>query len=78
MSEDKPVPSGNDSKDSNPSEDSSKFVSAKAYEEVSKDMHKFKSRAKELEAAHNEVLAQLKAQEEAKLIEQNKWEEIAK
>lgn len=76
--ENKPVVSGNDSEVSKPKEDSNKFVSAKAYEEVSKDMHRFKSRTKELEAAHNELLAQLKAQDEAKLIEQNKWEEIAK
>lgn len=76
--ENKPVAGGNDSEVSKPKEDSSKFVSAKAYEEVSKDMHRFKSRTKELEAAHNELIAQLKAQEEAKLIEQNKWEEIAK
>lgn len=72
------VAGGNEPSGSNPKDESSKYVSAKAYEEVSKDMHKFKSRAKELEAAHNEVLAQLKAQEEAKLMEQNKWEEIAK
>lgn len=52
------------------------YVSKKAYEEVTRDMHKNKQKAKELEAAYNELQAQLKAQEEAKLHEQERWKEL--
>lgn len=52
------------------------FVSKKAYEEVSKDMHRFKQKAKELEATVNEFQAQLKAQEEQKMQEQEQWKEL--
>lgn len=54
------------------------FVSKKAYEEVTKDMHKYKNVLKEKDAKVNELLAQLKAQEEAKLQENEQWQEIAK
>lgn len=52
------------------------YVSKKAYEEVTRDMHKNKQKAKELEVAYNELQAQLKAQEEAKLHEQERWKEL--
>lgn len=52
------------------------YVTRKAYEEVSRDMHKNKQKAKELEVAYNELQAQLKAQEEAKLHEQERWKEL--
>lgn len=78
MSDENKVAGGENSQVSKPVEQETKVVSAKAYEEVSKDMHKYKSKSKETELALNEALAQLKAQEEAKLVEQNRWEEIAK
>lgn len=57
-------------------EEKEAFVSRKAYEEVTGDMHKFKTKTKELEAALNEYKAQLKAQEEQKLQEQERWKEL--
>lgn len=58
------------------SESKEQFVSRKAYEEVTRDMHKNKQKAKELEAAFNELQAQLKAQEEAKMHEKEQWKEL--
>lgn len=54
----------------------SEVVSRKAYEEVTRDMHKNKQKAKELEMALNEVKSQLKAQEEAKMHEQQQYKEL--
>ena len=54
------------------------FVSRKAYEGVSNDMHQFKSKAKEAEARANELEARLKAIEEEKMREQNQWEDLYK
>lgn len=51
-------------------------VSKKAYEEVTRDMHKNKQKAKELEMALNEVKAQLKANEEAKMQENEQYKEL--
>lgn len=53
-----------------------KFVPKNAYEEVSKDMHRFKSKAKEAEAKAAELEARMKAIEEAKLIEEKRFEEL--
>jgi len=58
------------------SEEQNAFVSKKAYEEVTRDMHKNKQKAKELEAAYNELQAQLKAQEEQKMQESQQWKEL--
>lgn len=58
------------------SDEANAFVTRKAYEEVTRDMHKNKQKAKELEAAYNELQAQLKAQEEQKLQEQERWKEL--
>lgn len=52
------------------------FVRKQAYEEVSRDMHKFKNRLKEEAARAAEYEARLKALEEEKLIEQKKFEEL--
>jgi hypothetical protein len=52
------------------------FVAKKAYEEVAKDMHRFKSSFKEAKAKLAEYEAKLQAQEEAKLKEQQKWQEL--
>lgn len=54
------------------------YVSKKAYEGVSNDMHKFKSKAKEAEARAAELELRLKAIEEEKMQELNQWEELAK
>ncbi len=54
------------------------FVPKKAYEDVSSDMHKYKGKARELEATLTEYQAKLEAIETAKLQEQGRWEEIAK
>lgn len=53
------------------------YVSKKAYEEVTKDMHKFKARAKEAAAAKAEYEAKLKAIEEEKLREQENWKALS-
>jgi hypothetical protein len=58
-------------------EEKNDFVPAKAYEEVTRDMHKYKTGVKEKEAQINELKAQLKAQEEAKMRENEQWQEIA-
>jgi len=52
-------------------------VSKKAYEDVSKDMHKFKSKSREAEARANELEVQLKAIQDEKLAENNQWKELA-
>lgn len=59
-------------------ESEDKFVSRTAYEEVSKDMHKYKSTNKELQARLNEMEARIKQAEEAKLEEQQRYEELYK
>lgn len=52
------------------------FVRRQAYEEVSKDMHKFKNRAKEEAAKANEYEAKLKAIEEDRLKQQEEWQTL--
>lgn len=79
MSEDqKPVsePAGDQkqSLDSNP--EAEKYVPRKAYEEVSSDMHKYKSSLKDAKAEAEALKAQLKAREEAELVEQKKFQEL--
>lgn len=63
-----------------PSDESSQkkeeYVAKKAYEEVTSDMHKFKSKAKAEQARVNELEAKLKAIEEAKLVEDQKFQEL--
>lgn len=54
-----------------------KVVPVKAYEEVTRDMHKNKQKAKELEAQVNQLMTQLKAQEEQKMQENDQWKELA-
>lgn len=53
-----------------------KFVPKTAYEEVSKDMHKYKSKVREAEAKAAELEARMKAIEEAKLMEEKRFEEL--
>lgn len=52
------------------------FVRRTAYEEVNKDMHKFKSRAKDAEAKAAEYEAKLKAVEEQQMKEQQRFQEL--
>lgn len=56
--------------------DEEQFVARKAYEEVSSDMHKFKSKLREAQARAAELEAKLKAEEEAKLKDQQQWQEL--
>lgn len=58
-------------------EPKNEFVPAKAYEEVTRDMHKYKDGLKQSQAEINELRAQLKAQEEAKMRDNEQWQEIA-
>tara|TARA_B100001971_G_C18266422_1_gene593066 strand:+ start:2456 stop:3079 length:624 start_codon:yes stop_codon:yes gene_type:complete len=54
------------------------YVSKKAYQEVSSDMHKYKQELKEKEAKLNELLAIQEAKEKEALEEQGRWEELYK
>lgn len=58
-------------------QEESKVVPAKAYEEVTRDMHKHKQKAKEYEAQINQLMAQLKAQEEADMRKNEQYKELA-
>jgi len=62
-------------KDSNPPAET---VARKAYEEVSGDMHKYKSKNKQLDMELSETKAKLKTIEENQLKEQAQWEELYK
>lgn len=73
--ENKPVGDGTQN-EGNQSESKEQFVSRKAYEEVTRDMHKFKKEREELKAGFNELQAQLKAQEEAKMQENEQWKQL--
>jgi hypothetical protein len=55
---------------------SSDVVKREAYEGVTKDLHKFKSKAKEEAAARAELEVRLKAIEEEKLKEQEQYKEL--
>lgn len=76
MSENKPSVSDANQPDSRPGETQEEYVSRKAFEEVTRDMHKYKKEREELKAARNELEAQLKAQEEAKLHEKEQFKEL--
>lgn len=52
------------------------FVSRKAYQEVSQDMHKYKKQLKEVEAKLNEYQAKIETTEKEKLEEQERWKEL--
>ena len=76
MSEQNQSGSAATSSEGNQEQEKEQFVTRKAYEEVTRDMHKNKQKAKELEAAYNELQAQLKAQEEQKMQESQQWKEL--
>ena len=52
------------------------FVARSAYEEVSRDMHKYKTSNKELTARLNELETRVKTAEETKLQEEKRFEEL--
>lgn len=54
------------------------YVSKKAYEEVSADLHKFKKAKKDLLAQVNELKARFEAEEKAKMEEKQQFEELYK
>jgi len=58
-------------------DNSQDVVHRKAYEEVTKDMLKYKSERKELQARLNEIETQMKAAEEQKLKDNEKWQQLA-
>lgn len=58
------------------SQETEKFVTRKAYEEVSGDMHKYKTALKEREAVINQLEAERKAKEEESLLQQSKFKEL--
>lgn len=72
MSEDKSV--SNAAPEASGQED--KVVPRDAYEKVTQDMHKYKSKMKEYEAHMEQLRADLKAKEEAELAEQNRFKEL--
>lgn len=76
MSDNNKFGGAEDDTGSNQDQTNNAQVSRKAYEEVTRDLHKNKQKAKELELAYNELQAQLKAQEELKMQEQEKWKEL--
>lgn len=51
-------------------------VSRKAYEDIQRDMHKYKQKMKDANAALNEREAQLKIIEEQKLADEKRYEEL--
>jgi len=52
------------------------FVSKKAYQDVSTDMHKYKTDLKETKALLNQIQAEQEAVKKEALAEQGRWEEL--
>lgn len=67
---------GADSQAEGSSQETQDSVSKRAFEEVSKDMHKYKKELNEFKQAYNELQTQLKLQEEVKMQEQEQWKEL--
>jgi hypothetical protein len=59
--------------ESNPKDD---FVTKQAYQDVSKDMHRYKQEAKEAKALLTQIEADKSAADSERLAEQGKWEEL--
>jgi len=66
----------NTTKQTKKSDEIADYVRKQAYEEVSKDMHKFKSKAKDAEARIAEFESKLKAIEEQKLMDEKRYQEL--
>lgn len=75
MSENKSVTEANDKAETSGQDDEG-FVKKGAYLEVSKDMHKYKTKAKELEAKLTEFEQSQKAKEQEELAKQKRFEEL--
>lgn len=58
------------------SDEGKKFVPAQAYKEVSSDMHKYKSRSRELEAELNKLREEAKLREENELKEKQEYQTL--
>lgn len=79
---DEQKPSGNEADVHTGSESSStgqedEFVPKSAYFEVTRDMHKYKQERRELKAKLSEYEAKVRAEEEARLKEQERWKELS-
>jgi hypothetical protein len=61
---------------SNSNQDANEFVSKKAYQDVSQDMHRYKQQLRDTKAMLSEMDAKLRAQEDEKLAEQNRFKEL--
>lgn len=53
-----------------------KLVPSKVVEDYRRDMHKYKSKAKEVSSRLAELEAKLKADEEAKMVEKQEWQKL--
>ena len=78
---DEPVQNSNDvvvqpGVESTQVQEQDEFVKRKAYEDVSNDMHKYKSKLKEAQATATEYESKLKAIESDQLKKQEKWQEL--
>lgn len=62
--------------ESNNNDEGGDFVSKKAYSDVTSDMHKYKGKLKDTEAALNQLVAEKEASAREQLAEQGKWEEL--
>jgi len=65
------------SEPSNSVEPKEEFVSKKAYEDMQRDMHKYKAKSKSISALNAEYEAKLKAAEDDRLVENEQWKELA-
>lgn len=64
-------PEANDS-----NQEAEKFVPRKAYENVTNDMHKYKSKLKDMEAMLNQLQAEKEAKEKESMIEKEQYREL--
>jgi len=56
--------------------DKNQFVSREAYERIQKDLHKFKTRARDSESKNNEYETDAKARAESKLLEEKNFQQV--
>lgn len=74
---DSKITSGNEEQESQGSSpEQEEYVPRKSYEEVARDMHKYKSTLRETKAKLSEYEAMLKQREDEKLKEQQRWQEL--
>lgn len=68
--------SAGDGQENAGSNQENEFVPRRAYEDVSRDMHRYKQTAREAQAARAEYESKLKSLEEEKMREQAQWKEL--